>query len=99
MVPPRIGGVLGGRPQLASPGGAESRVAWIALARAQADSAVRSTATRAERAGARVEEVDVEGVLRLRVHWVVPKYTLASVSRNQPEGPLPLPLIETFSVR
>ena len=27
------------------------------------------------------------------------KYTLASVSRNQPDGPLPLPLIETFSVR
>ena len=27
------------------------------------------------------------------------KYTLASVSRNHPDGPLPLPLIETFSVR
>src|SRR4029077_18861033 len=85
-------------PQVTRPGGAESRVAWMALTRARADSAVSSTATRAAgpAPGSR------KSMLRVCSAWACTgwsKYTLASVSRNHPDGPLPLPLIETFSVR
>src|SRR6516225_10571403 len=70
----------------------------MALTRARADSAVSSTATRADgpAPGSR------KSILRVCSAWACTgwsKYTLASVSRNQPDGPLPLPLIETFSVR
>ena len=70
----------------------------MALASARADSAVSSTATRADgpAPGSR------KSMLRVCSAWACTgwsKYTLASVSRNHPAGPLPLPLIETFSVR
>src|ERR1700761_8143145 len=68
----------------------------MALTRARADSAVSSTATRADgpAPGSR------KSIFRVCSAWACTgwsKYTLASVSRNHPAGPLPL--IETFSVR
>src|SRR5262249_25697000 len=70
----------------------------MALARARADSAVSSTATRADgpAPGSR------KSMFRVCSAWACTgwsKYTLASGSRNHPAGPLPLPLIEPFSVR
>ena len=73
-------------------------MAWIAFTSARADSAVSSTATRADgpAAGSRKSMLSVCSACAC-TGWS--KYTLASVSLNQPDGPFPLPLIETFSVR
>src|SRR5260370_38356357 len=70
----------------------------MALPRALADSGVSWTATRADgpAPGSRKSMFSVCSACAC-TGWS--KYTLASVSRNQPDGPLPLPLIETFSVR
>src|SRR5580692_9260402 len=70
----------------------------MALTRARADSAVSSTATRADgpAAGSR------KSMLSVCAAWACTgwsKYTLASVTLNHPDGPLALPLIEAFSVR
>ena len=73
-------------------------MAWIAFIRARAESAVSSTATRAEGPDAG----SMKSMLRVCsagacTGWS--KYTVASVTLNQPDGPFPLPAIETFSVR
>src|SRR5215469_15255992 len=82
----------------ARPGGAAWRVASMARASARAESAVSSTATRAEGPCAGLRK-SMLSVCSAGAFWGWSRYTVASVSGIHPAVPLPLPATAIFSVR